>query len=167
MARSRDPLLLPEEREVFAEMNSFTTTLSSFRCKTCHPIARSPARRAITLVEVVVGLSLMATLLTGILVVAGRFEKQRRISQNKLPAIEILDQLLAEFFSKGFPILSSEGIIDTDREWHWKVAEASIQPSEDTLMTVRVSIAETHEAERQLAYVDVLVPTKYLVRPSP
>lgn len=70
----------------------------SVRSASRHVIRSS---RAITLIEVVVGLFLLGTLLTMILIASGKLERQRRVALSKIQAVEQLDQLVSEYFGKG------------------------------------------------------------------
>lgn len=81
-------------------------------------------RRGLTLVEVVVGIGLLATLLTGILVSAGKFSKQFRFARDKLDAVAILDEMTSNFVVAGYPKSDTMSDIPGKPGWLWKFQTA-------------------------------------------
>lgn len=96
--------------------------------------------RGITLIEVVVGLVLLSTLLTVILISTGKLHRQQKAAMQKLEGVRLLDELTADFFRKGFPNLDSAGPIENrpDRYWQLTGQPSSIAP--DHLINARLSI---------------------------
>lgn len=124
-------------------------------------------RSGITLTEVVVGLVLLGTLLTGILIAAGRFEKQRARSLKKLTAVEILDHLTEEFFRDGFPETRTRGEIVGRPAWTWLVVQVPQSTRDSELVTLRLTIEETGGANLPLASVEVIVHSSQIGRKTP
>lgn len=96
--------------------------------------------RGITLIEVVVGLVLLSTLLTVILISTGKLHRQQKSAIQKLEAVHLLDELTAEFFRKGFPSLDSVGPIDSQPDRYWQVTGQPSPIAPDRLVSVRLSI---------------------------
>jgi type II secretory pathway pseudopilin PulG len=127
-------------------------------------------RVAITLTEVVVGLALMGSLLTIMLVGAGRLERQRSAAEAKLEAVAALDLLISGFFSNGFPALPSEGALPVKDGWMWTMSRVNIAAPEGCTVT-RFAIVDLRKANdlpndntinepnrvREIATIDVLI----------
>lgn len=60
--------------------------------------ARNRRSSGFTLMEVVVGLALAATLLVAVLTACGHHLKQLRLADTKMAAIKVADQMLAEWY---------------------------------------------------------------------
>src|SRR5688500_5138483 len=91
----------------------------------CSGRCRARRRRAATLVEVVAGLALMATLLVALLLVHGRSTRQAAAAERRLQAVAAADALLAEWWPSPatFP-RSSSGWVDrggTDFSWRTRL----------------------------------------------
>ena len=119
-----------------------------------------PPHQGITLVEVVVGLVLLSTLLTVILISTGRLHRQQKAALQKLDAVRILDDLTGEFFRQGFPRLDSTGPIESRPDRNWQMTGRPNPIAPDRLLDVRISILnQTAAAQSQrLATVELLVP---------
>ena len=78
---------------------------------------RQPARKAFTLVEVVVGCVLLATLLVSTLLAASRYRSQITRARQRQQAAYLADKLLATWWDsqKGIPLAESGVIEDPDR----------------------------------------------------
>lgn len=105
-----------------------TPTNSSVECyQRCHPLSLpcNPTRRrgAFTLIEVVLGLVLMATLLVGILLAIGRHQHIHRLSAERNAAAELADNLLTDWFAspQGVP-LSGYGTLPSMPRWSWRTS---------------------------------------------
>jgi len=61
---------------------------------------RSVPRRGLSLVEVVAGVALLATLLVGIVLAAGRHGAQLRAAEQRLAAVRAADRLLAQWYGE-------------------------------------------------------------------
>lgn len=96
--------------------------------------------RGITLIEVVIGLVLLSTLLTVILISTGKLHRQQKAAIQKLEAVHLLDELTAEFFRKGFPNLDSVGPIESQPDRYWQVTGQPSPIGPDRLVSVRLSI---------------------------
>ncbi|MFK7738312.1 MAG: prepilin-type N-terminal cleavage/methylation domain-containing protein [Pirellulaceae bacterium] len=68
--------------------------------------SRSASKRGLTLIELVVGLVLLATVLVSILLASARYEKSSRLAKNRRQAVQLADNLLASWFDspRGIPI---------------------------------------------------------------
>ena len=118
---------------------------------------RMGVHRGITLTEVIVGLALLGSLLTIMLVGAGRLERQRSAAEKKLEAVAALDQLVSVFFSNGFPALPSDGPLNNKKEWIWNMSRVNTATPEGCSVA-RISIVDLRRQERSdIASVDVLV----------
>ena len=114
-------------------------------------------RRGITLTEVVVGLALLGSLLTMMLIAAGRLERQRRTAETRLEAVAVLDRLVSGFFSNGFPALPSSGPIIEHDGMAWQMSKVAIATPEECSVA-RVSVVQWKGSESTtVASVDVLV----------
>ena len=127
-------------------------------------------RTGITLTEVVVGLALLGSLLTIMLVGAGRLERQRSAAEAKLEAVAALDRLISGFFSSGFPTLPSDGVVPEREHWVWRMSRVNTAAPEGCSVA-RVAIVDLRKAvdstslnahgeqnrEREIATIDVLI----------
>ena len=133
---------------------------------------RAPVKMqsGITLTEVVVGLALLGTLLTIMLVGAGRLERQRSAAESKLAAVAALDRLISRFFSNGFPALPSSGPMGENEYWVWKMSRVNTAAPQGCLVA-RISIVDLRRKvessgansndelsrDREIATIDVLI----------
>jgi type II secretory pathway pseudopilin PulG len=105
--------------------------------------------RGITLIEVVVGLVLLSTLLTVILISTGKLHRQQKAAIQKLEAVHLLDELTAEFFRKGFPNLESNGPIENQPDRYWQVTGQPSPIAPDRLISIRLSILDASPDQPQ------------------
>ncbi|MGB0759794.1 MAG: type II secretion system protein [Rubripirellula sp.] len=82
---------------------------------------RSRQRCGFTLVEVVIGLSLMATVIVSSLLAFSKHQKQIRLAQAKIAAVQIADDLLNRMSASrtGIPAAAS-GSIPDHPNWFWR-----------------------------------------------
>ncbi len=127
-------------------------------------------RSGTTLTEVVVGLALLGSLLTIMLVGAGRLERQRSAAEAKLDAVAALDRLISGFFSNGFPTLPSDGAVPERSHWVWKMSKVNLA-TPDGSSVARVAIVDLRNSadssnvnsqgwatqEWEIATIDVLI----------
>ena len=103
--------------------------------------ASSPScrRRGLTLIEVVAGIAILATLLVSILVAHKIHAEQLRKAQQRLAAIEELDRLLAEWSATGtWQPVGTEGELE---ELQWRVVASDARvPDELGAEIVRVEV---------------------------
>ena len=127
-------------------------------------------RTGITLTEVVVGLALLGSLLTIMLVGAGRLERQRSAADAKLEAVAALDRLISGFFSNGFPTLPSDGVVPERDHWVWtmsrvntaapegcSVARVAIVDLRKIIESPRVNAQAESNRNREITTIDVLI----------
>ena len=127
-------------------------------------MSRSTSKRgAFTLLEVVVGLVLLATVLVASLLALGRHQRQVRMSADRYAAISIADRLLASWFdsAKAIPLLASAVIVERPG-WLWRtevVANRTVMGRNCTV--VRLQIVDRSVPDRGevvLASVETLQP---------
>jgi type II secretory pathway pseudopilin PulG len=129
------------------------------------PFKRPSSRQstlAFTLLEVVVGLTLMASVLVGSLLAFSAHQKQRRNADAKIAAVAIADELLNQFTSssEGIPV-GGRGPIVGQRNWFWRTSVVgAAAPARVPLRVIRLEVVEVNErgALRPLATVDVVEP---------
>ena len=117
---------------------------------------------AFTLLEVVVGLTLMASVLVGSLLAFSAHQKQRRHAEAKLAAVSLADQMLHQFTASrdGIPALG-RGPIPGKPTWFWRTSVVGTQaPAEVLLKVIRLEIIELTDegSQRPLVTVDVVEP---------
>jgi type II secretory pathway pseudopilin PulG len=146
----------------------------------CSRPFETPPKRGITLIEVVVGLVLLSTLLTVILISTGKLHRQQKAAIQKLEAVHLLDELTAEFFRKGFPNLDSVGPIESQPDRYWQVTGQPSPIGPDRLVSVRLSILgsspnqsqanlratsdPSNATDRRLATLEILVSRDFIGR---
>jgi type II secretory pathway pseudopilin PulG len=114
------------------------------------------------LLEVVLGLTLMASVLVGSLLSFSAHQKQRRIADAKIVAVRIADELLNELSGsrEGIPIASS-GMIAGRPNWFWRTRPVgTAAPAQVLLRVVRLEIVEAtpQGSLLPLATVEVVKP---------
>lgn len=122
-------------------------------------------RAGMTLIEVVCGIALMATLLVLILQVFRTHSAQIRNARERMIAITLADQLLQQWTEQGgIPAAGQQDQIGNFPQWQWKVSSV---PATSELWSwgggiARLEIIDTSRvtAPRRLASVDVVVPLK-------
>ena len=117
---------------------------------------------AFTLLEVVVGLTLMASVLVGSLLSFSAHQKQRRMADAKLAAVAVADDLLNQLSGSrdGIPV-AGRGLIAGKANWFWRTGVVGMAaPADLPLQVIRLEIVEvTSEGSlRPLATVDVVEP---------
>ena len=87
-------------------------------------------RRGMTLVEVVAALMLSATALVGVLIAYGRAVRQQHVASLRLEAVQVADELLAEWFAQSGSLPTPElnrtsvtGVIKGDDRWIWRFSK--------------------------------------------
>ncbi len=129
--------------------------MRSFPCN----VARG---RAFTLLEVVAGLTLMASVLVASLLSFSAHYQQRRIAESKLAAVDIADQLLHDLSARreGIPD-AGRGIIPGRRNWFWQTRVIGVAaPAQVLVRVIRFEVVEVTSKGtlRPLAAVDVVKP---------
>lgn len=123
---------------------------------------RRSAGRGLTLVEVIAGLALLATLLASILVAFGSQAAQIRAARDRLRAVEMADRLLSEWSSQNaIPAVGTEQSLPGTNDWRWRiVAGESAELESSGVSSVRVDVFRSKETgtDQVLASVDLLVP---------
>jgi type II secretory pathway pseudopilin PulG len=123
---------------------------------------RRSAVQGLTLVEVIAGLVLMATLLAGILVSFGNQAAQMRKSRDRLKAVELADRLLGDWSAQNaIPAIGTEQTLEGTKDWRWRLAEANSTDLDTVgLAAVRLEVFRriVGTPDQVLASVDLLVP---------
>lgn len=110
----------------------------------------------LTLVEVVVGLVLMATVLVSSMLASGAHRRQQRAADSKLVAVGIADDLLNQFLNRreGIPP-SSQGVVVTRPQWSWRTQVVGVTaPAGVELQVIRLEVFR--ELGKPYASVDVV-----------
>ena len=131
-------------------------------CPSNRPSTGKQRRLAFTLLEVVVGLTLMASVLVGSLLAFSAHQKQRRNADAKIVAVAIADELLNQFTSsrEGIPAIG-RGAISGQPNWFWRTGVVGASaPVGVPLRVIRLEVVEVTEqgSLRPLATVDVVEP---------
>ena len=116
-----------------------------------------------TLVEVVAGMTLLASLATGMLLAYGAHQKQLRRAEQRIVAIDVADQLLAQWYSGHETIpRNRQGRVFSEQEpWIWKTRTIEVAAfGSMPLERIRVEIyREWNQQDRQpLAVVELFAP---------
>lgn len=122
--------------------------------------SRSSGKNAFTLIEVVVGLTLMASVLVGSLLAFSAHHRQQATAEGKLAAVAIADQLLNEWTGtrEGVPA-SGQGAIFGRPNWYWSTSVvAAVMPAKVPMRVIRLEIIEwrVDASPRALASVEVV-----------
>jgi hypothetical protein len=128
--------------------------------------------RSLTLVEVVAGLVLLATLLASILVAFGGHAAQIRVARDRLTAIDAADRLLTEWMSRNvFPAVGTEQSLAGTEGWNWRLvanetANVSAGIQQPGVASVRLDVFRTKDAGQVevLASVDLVGPGKSAIQ---
>lgn len=130
----------------------------------CKPCKRQARERniGVTLMEVMAGLALLATVLVVVLQIEARYRHQAARAQRRAAAVRVADGLLTEWWQapKGIPQAAS-GVATADTGFSWRtapVADATV--SELGGQIVRLEVFDAHAAEplaRPLIMTDVVV----------
>ena len=120
----------------------------------------SDRRGAFTLLEVVVGLALMASVLVGSLLSFSAHHQQRRTAEAKIAAVDVADQILNEMSESraGIP-LTGRGLITGKPNWFWRTSIAGVaNPAQTPLRVIRFQVIEVNRNGRMqpLMSVDVV-----------
>jgi prepilin-type N-terminal cleavage/methylation domain-containing protein len=122
----------------------------------------SRSQSGFTLLEVVVALTLMASVLVGSLLSFSAHQKQRRLADAKIAAVAIADDLLNQFsgIREGIPV-PSRGAVAARTNWFWRTSVVGMTaPAQVPLRVIRLEIVEVTVAGllQPLATVDVVEP---------
>jgi len=120
-------------------------------------------RPGATLVEVVAGLTLLASLATGILLAFGAHQKQLRRAEQRLHAVDVADQLLARWYSGSgmIPRGTSGRVVFKQEPWIWRTQSfqrTALGPTLVEKLRVEIYRERNPEIQRPLAYVELFVP---------
>ena len=117
---------------------------------------------AFTLIEVVVGLTLMASVLVGSLLSFSAHHQQRRIADAKLVAVAIADQLLNEMSAtrEGIPSVGRAWIAARPNLFCRTNVIGTAAPAQIPMQVIRLQVVEVNYGGRMLplATVDVVEP---------
>lgn len=119
-------------------------------------------RRALTLVEVIAGLVLLATLLTCVLAAFKTHAAQIRGARDRFKANEAAEELLSGWLTQGaLPAVGTQKPIADSDGWIWRLlANETHQSDSVKIGSVRVEIVRSRDAtgDEVLASVALVVP---------
>jgi type II secretory pathway pseudopilin PulG len=122
----------------------------------------SSARRGLTLVEVVAGLLLLATLLTAVLTAFRTHAAQIRHARERLQANDMANELLRGWLAQGaMPPIGTQKPLDGTDGWAWRIAaDGLVQTEPVRIESIRVEIVRSGDAlnEEILSSVSVVAP---------
>ena len=84
----------------------------------CSPRCRRNG--GLTLIEVVAGLALLASLAVGVLLAISSYRRQMQHAQDRLLAADLADRLLAGWYSSGRIPRAGAGVLSADGRWRWQ-----------------------------------------------
>lgn len=123
----------------------------------------SSKRKGLTLVEVVAGLMLMASLLVGILMACGRHIQQTKRAQKRLEAVALADGLLTSWAGNPEHFLATEESSSTKSGLYWRLRAVEGQRIPDIfgVEVIRLEImdAESKEEPTPLVAVELVRST--------
>jgi hypothetical protein len=119
-------------------------------------------RRALTLVEVIAGLVLLATLLTSVLAAFKAHAGQIRAARDRLKANAAAEELLSGWLAQGsLPAVGTQKAIADSDGWIWRLLGNETHQSDPVKIgSVRVEIVRSRGAtgDEVLASVALVVP---------
>ena len=130
--------------------------MRSCRCNT----TVQPQRNGLTLIEIVVGLVIMASVLASSLIAFSAHRRQLRHAEQRIEAVAIADELLLLLSGQvdGFPN-SGRGTIAGKPQWFWQTSiVGTTSPMDVPLQVIRLRVIETQQDGQQklLTSVDVV-----------
>ena len=135
---------------------------TDFRDNRRYTFRRRGSDKAFTLIEVIVGLTLMATVLVGSLLAFSAHRKQLRVAEQKLKAVSIADDLLYRFSGQreGVP-KAARGPVPGHPNWLWQTEIVGVAgPLQVPVQVVRLRVIEIlpDGSALNLVSVDVVEP---------
>ncbi len=112
-------------------------------------------RSGITLIEVVVGLTMLATILTVLLSSVGKFDKIAVAALEKSRAVKELDELVAVLYRDGFPKDSTLRQHDTETGWWWQITRRPWREAPDRFDIGQVSIQKMNSESDSIVLASV------------
>ena len=122
--------------------------MQSCRCRKGH---------GFTLLEVVVGLTLMASVLVGSLLSFSSHRRQQRTADAKIAAVAVADQLLNELsgLREGIPAIG-RGMIAGRPNWFWTTdVVGTTAPADIPMQLIRLQVTEVDNEGRSHSLVTV------------
>lgn len=119
--------------------------------------------QAVTLVEVLAGLTLLGTILAAILIARGRVVVQDRLAERRLEACHVLDGLLEQWWAQPDRIpQAGQGEVPGDPAWRWQTRTVTSADAEALgAAVVQVELHRTgEEAAQPAAQVEILLPAE-------
>ena len=121
-----------------------------------------PRRAGFTLIEVVVGLVLMATLLVGLVLATTVHKRSLKRASDKLAAVAEADALLVDLTRQRAEWWPAAGPVADRPAWQWSTrAVVAARPLGVPVQTVRLTIVDTaSQPPVELVAVDVVAPQR-------
>ncbi len=116
-------------------------------------------KKALTLVEAMLGMALLGTLLVSILVAAGRINVQSRRVKKRVEAYRLADGLLTQWWSdkSNFP-RNDSGDLKGHENWKWRTRSIT-DPAEQAINVDLVSLEIIDESQGvSLARIEIILP---------
>ena len=120
-------------------------------------------RSGVTLIEVLAALALLGSLAVAMVLSRGRLVEQHQRAEQKMQAIDIADQLLAQWWAsepKAIPVNTS-GPVEGHQDWVWETAsyqQRALQPFDAHIVRLRIVDASALGEPVELTSIDVVVP---------
>ncbi|TWU58433.1 hypothetical protein Poly51_12110 [Rubripirellula tenax] len=119
---------------------------------------------AFTLMEVVVGLAIMAGVMVSSLLAFGAHQRARRTAESKLTAVRVADELLSQLSAgRGGVPASDRGLIAGQPGWWWQtewIGTAAPAGIPVGVIAFRILEVSPDGSPRTLARVDIVKGTK-------
>ncbi|MFK8113467.1 MAG: type II secretion system protein [Rubripirellula sp.] len=127
-------------------------------------------RPAFTLIEVVVGVTLLASVLVSSILAFGAHHRQTRIAEAKLAAVAVADELMNTFISQpdGIPN-AARGVIAGRPGWLWQTRMVgTARPAGVLMQVIQLQVIELKQGSvpQALATVEVVKAVKPSTEPS-
>ena len=132
-----------------------------FKKSSVASLKQSVSHAGLTLVEVVGGLVILATLLVSLLMAFNAHARQIKLAAAQLEAIELTDQLIAGWYAAGqLPAPGEEGTIPSKPTLSWRVMSVATDVSPVPARVMRVEVVDTPAFGKPetLSSVEILAP---------
>lgn len=127
------------------------------------PFWKRSARMGLTLVECLVGMVILGTVLSSVLIARGRYVHQAALARRQAAAVLATDRLLANWWSSGTPpVLEAEGLVPGPDRFRWRtrlVENPSVSDLKARVLRLEILDAQQSAIGSQvLMRIDMVVP---------
>jgi hypothetical protein len=125
--------------------------------------------RGATLVEVVAGLALLASLLTALLLARARYSQQWVLANQRLAAVQLADELLAEWWTEPQELpRADQGVLDEQRGWKWRTQVIQNHAADSIgVEVIRLEILQEDPEAIPLATLEIVLPQQMIEEAMP